>query len=69
MSGGAVHDPLAALLLCHVERVAFSVINGRVIVRDKELLTLDVNEHVARHNEIARAMVSRYPVADQFKLV
>lgn len=69
MAGGAVHDPLAALLLCHVERVALSVINGKVIVRDKELLTLDVDEHVARHNEIAREMVSRYPVADQFKLV
>lgn len=69
MAGGAVHDPFGALLLCHVERVDLSVINGRVVVRDKALLTLDVDEHVARHNEIAREIVSRYPVPDRYKLV
>ena len=69
MAGGAVHDPLAALLLCRVERVSLSVINGQVVVRDGELLTLNLAEHIARHNAIAREMVARHPEADRFKLV
>jgi 8-oxoguanine deaminase len=69
MAGGAVHDPLAAVLLCAVERIAFSVVNGKIVVRGGELLTLDVEQHIARHNEIAREMVSRHPEGEAFKLV
>lgn len=69
MAGGAVHDPLAALLLFTVDRVDLSVINGRVVVRDGELQTLDVAAHVARHNEIAAEIVARHPEADRFKLI
>lgn len=69
LSGGAVHDPLAALLLCTVERVALSIINGRVIVRNGELLTLDLERHIHRHNEIAKKIVSRHPEPERFKLV
>jgi 8-oxoguanine deaminase len=34
LAGGAVHDPLGALLLCTVDKVDLSVINGRVVVQD-----------------------------------
>lgn len=69
MAGGAIHDPLAALLLCRVDRVNLSVIQGRVVVWDGELLTIDVNELIARHNELAAAMVARHPEPERFKLV
>ncbi len=69
LAGGAVHDPLGALLLCRVERVDLSVINGRVVVRDGRLTTLDVEAHVARHNQIAREIVGRHPQPERFKLV
>jgi cytosine/adenosine deaminase-related metal-dependent hydrolase len=69
MAGGAVHDPLAALLLCMVDRVDLSVIHGKVIVRDGELRTLDLAAHVERHNQLAAEMVARHPQADRFKLV
>jgi 8-oxoguanine deaminase len=69
MAGGAVHDPLAALLLCTVDKVDLSVINGRVIVRAGELLTIDIEKHVERHNEIAKEMVARHPEPERFKLV
>jgi 8-oxoguanine deaminase len=69
MAGAAVHDPLGALLLCTVQGVDFSVINGRVVVRDGRLLTLDLEEHVARHNAIARKMAAKHPVPERFKLV
>ncbi len=58
MAGAAVHDPLAALLLCLVDRVALSVINGRVVVRGGELLTVDLPWLVAEHNRIARRLVA-----------
>ncbi len=69
MAGGAVHDPLAALLLCAVDRVDLSVINGRPVVEKGRLLTLDVDKLVERHNQIAAEMVARHPTPERFKLV
>lgn len=69
MAGGAVHDPVAALLLCRVDRVDLSVINGRIVVRSGELLTIDLNPLIARHNQIAAALVARHPVPERFTLV
>jgi cytosine/adenosine deaminase-related metal-dependent hydrolase len=69
MAGGAVHDPLAALLLCTIDRVALSVINGKLIVQDGKLLTLELNRLVVRHNQIAAEIVSRHPTPERFKLV
>ena len=57
MAGGAVHDPVAALLLCSVDRVELSIINGRPVIRDGRILTVDVEALVGRHNEIARRLV------------
>jgi cytosine/adenosine deaminase-related metal-dependent hydrolase len=69
MAGGAVHDPLAALLLCTIDRVELSVINGKVIVQDGKLLTLELARLVERHNQIASEIVSRHPTPERFKLV
>jgi 8-oxoguanine deaminase len=55
---GAWHDPLAAVVFCHPSRVDWSVINGRVVVQDGRLTTLDLEPHLRRHNTIARAMVN-----------
>jgi 8-oxoguanine deaminase len=56
LAGGAVHDPLAALLFCRPPNVALSVINGRVRVRDGALVDVDLPPLIARHNAIARAL-------------
>ncbi len=50
---GALHDPVAALLFCSPCRVSLSVINGRIVVRDGELRTLDLPLLVERHNRLA----------------
>jgi cytosine/adenosine deaminase-related metal-dependent hydrolase len=50
---GAHHDPLAALLFCHVPRVKHSIVNGRVVVRDGQIATLDLPALIARHNKLA----------------
>jgi cytosine/adenosine deaminase-related metal-dependent hydrolase len=54
---GAGHDPLAALFFCHVPSVRHSVVNGRVVVRDGRLVTLDLPRLVERHNQLAAALV------------
>jgi 8-oxoguanine deaminase len=54
---GALHDPVAALVFCNSPRLVLSVINGRVVVRDGELLTLDLPRVVERHNRLATALV------------
>jgi cytosine/adenosine deaminase-related metal-dependent hydrolase len=54
---GALHDPLAALLFCHVPRVQHSIVNGRVVVRDGRLTTLDLPVLIERHNALARQLV------------
>lgn len=57
-TAGALHDPLAALLFCQVPRVRHSVIDGRVVVRDGEITTLDLPVLVERHNALAQALVN-----------
>ncbi len=55
---GADHDPLAALLFCSVPRVTHSVINGRAVVKDGELLALEKPKLVARHRQLARQLLA-----------
>ena len=54
---GALHDPLAALLFCQVPRVQHSIVNGRVVVRDGRLATLELPVLIERHNALARQLV------------
>ncbi len=56
-AGGAVHDPLAATVFCHAQYTDLSVINGRIVIEDGRLLTLDVPVVTERHNAIARQLV------------
>jgi 8-oxoguanine deaminase len=54
---GGLHDPVAALVFCAPGEVALSVIDGRVIVRNGRLATLDLPVLVERHNRLARLLV------------
>ena len=54
---GAGHDPLAALVFCAPARAAWSVIHGRVVIRDGQLATVDLPVLVERHRALARALV------------
>ena len=62
LAGGAVHDPVAALLLCTPHGVDLSVINGRVVVRNGRLEGIELEPLIERHNQLARAMAARHPV-------
>jgi 8-oxoguanine deaminase len=54
---GGLHDPVAALVFCTPAKVSWSVINGRVIVREGRLATLDLRPHVERHNRLSLRLV------------
>jgi cytosine/adenosine deaminase-related metal-dependent hydrolase len=56
LAGGAVHDPMAALVFCQPQGVDLSVINGRVRVRDGQLIDIDLPPLIERHNTSARAL-------------
>jgi 8-oxoguanine deaminase len=53
---GAHHDPLSALFFCHVPRVKHSIVDGRVVVRDGQITTLELPRLIARHNVLAREL-------------
>jgi 8-oxoguanine deaminase len=54
---GALHDPVAALVLCAPQPAAYTVVNGRLVVKDGHLAAVDEAWLVAEHNRLARALV------------
>ena len=56
MAGGAVHDPVGALLLCSSANADYTLVNGRVVVREGQITTVDMGPLIERHNSLARAL-------------
>jgi cytosine/adenosine deaminase-related metal-dependent hydrolase len=54
---GAGHDLVAALVFCNPGRVAASLINGKVVVREGRLLPVELPQVLARHRELAKSLV------------
>lgn len=55
---GAQHDQQSALVFCTPQRVDLSVINGRVVVEDGQLLTVDLPRVIEQHNRISRELIN-----------
>jgi 8-oxoguanine deaminase len=58
-AGGAVHDPVGALLLCASPQAAYTVVNGRVVVQQGRLTTLEIEPLIEAHNAYAQALASQ----------
>ncbi|WP_026076236.1 8-oxoguanine deaminase [Noviherbaspirillum massiliense] len=54
--GGALHDPVAALVFCTPASVACSIINGRVVVREGRLVSVELEPVLETHNLLAREL-------------
>ncbi len=54
---GAQHDPVAAAVFCHPVRVDHTVIGGRFVVRDGQLVTVNERQLVQRHNLAAKRLL------------
>jgi 8-oxoguanine deaminase len=57
-AGGAIHDPVGSLLLCASPQAAYTIVNGKVIVRKGELLTAAIKPLIARHNQLAHMIAN-----------
>ena len=55
---GGLHDPVAALVFCAPVKVDYTVVAGKFIVKEGELVTLDVHQQVENHNQAARRLVN-----------
>ncbi|MFN8464693.1 MAG: 8-oxoguanine deaminase [Caldilineaceae bacterium] len=58
-AGGAVHDPVAALVFCQPQGVDFALVDGKLLVQDGVPVHLDVPAVVERHNRAARGLLVR----------
>ncbi|WP_426162024.1 8-oxoguanine deaminase [Pseudoduganella sp. R-34] len=50
---GALHDPVAALVFCTPANVDYSIINGKLVVKNGILQTIDLPLVIERHNHLA----------------
>ncbi len=55
---GALHDPVAAMAFCGPVAPVHTLVNGRFVVRDGQLTTLDLGKLIARHNQLAAELVN-----------
>jgi 8-oxoguanine deaminase len=50
---GALHDPVAATVFCAPQKARFTVINGKVVVEEGRVKTVDMEPVVRDHNRLA----------------
>ena len=55
---GALNDPLAALVFCQPAKVDLSIINGRIVVEDGELNTVDLPTLIETHNGLSMQLIN-----------
>ncbi len=60
---GAMADPVAALVFCTPARASWSIINGRVVVREGNLVTIDIGRQVEAHNAASRLLFEKAGLA------
>ncbi|MCA9949243.1 MAG: 8-oxoguanine deaminase [Anaerolineales bacterium] len=56
---GTHTDLVAALIFCHPVNVAYSVINGRIVIDNGHLTTIDLPLIMERHNAISKALINK----------
>lgn len=54
---GALHDPVAATVFCNPLKVDLNVVGGEIIVKDGRLSTLDLPNHIRKHNQAAKRLL------------
>jgi cytosine/adenosine deaminase-related metal-dependent hydrolase len=55
---GALHDPVAAVLFCAPQRACTTVINGKVVAQDGEIVTMDMGPLIETHNRCAMQLAN-----------
>jgi len=54
---GALHDPLAATIFCQPVKVDFTVVGGKFVVKDGQLVTIEIGKLIEKHNKAAKQLL------------
>ncbi len=54
---GALHDPVAALVFCAPVKADYTVVGGELVVKEGQLLTLDLPTHIEKHNQASQRLL------------
>ena len=55
---GGLQDPVAAVVFCAPVKVDYTIVAGKIVVKDGELTTVDIHRLVGEHNQAARRLVN-----------
>lgn len=54
---GGLHDPVSAIIFCTPVKVDYNIVHGKIIVKERQLVTADVQKITELHNAAARRLV------------
>ncbi len=55
---GAEWDPVAALVFCGPAKASFTIVNGRTIVKDGQITTIDLPIEIEKHRALSRGLMT-----------
>jgi 8-oxoguanine deaminase len=55
---GALHDPLAALIFCAPAQADYTVVGGKYVVKQGQLVNLDLGPLIERHNQASARLLN-----------
>ncbi len=55
---GALHDPVAAVIFCAPIHVDYTVVGGKFVVKDGQIVTLDLPKLIEDHNRLAGELLN-----------
>jgi cytosine/adenosine deaminase-related metal-dependent hydrolase len=54
---GALHDPVSAVVFCQPRRTVYTVVGGKYVVKQGQLVTVDEHKLVVKHNQAAKRLL------------
>ena len=55
---GAQHDPVAAAVFCQPVRVDYTVVGGKFVVKEGQLVTVDEGKLIEKHNKASKRLLA-----------
>src|ERR687886_2152951 len=55
---GGLNDPVAATVFCAPQKARYTVVNGRVVVENGQVITVDMTQVIEAHNRFSRDLAS-----------
>ena len=54
---GALHDPVAALVFCQPQTTDYTVVGGRMVVKNGQFIPFDMQRQIEQHNKAAKRLL------------